>query len=257
VKTAFLGPTALFPHYKAGTIKLLAHTGSKRSPILPEIPTLDESGYKVVLDAWYAAFVPSGTPAGIVAKLNSEMNQALKDPKLLETFKAGAVEPIGGTPRRSARSPKPIGEIRAAGERAQHQDELADHLSVLPGSATPARSGRFRLNNTRSHHMSAYRQEGTPVADEPNKMRPNPGAAGQDGKKAMAEYEASAAATGQDRETASPSWPRKQPSWRRQAAREDQGQGRGKAGANRQDEEGARRQACGLARRPGRQRRNT
>ena len=98
VKTAFLGPTALFPHYKAGTIKLLAHTGSKRSPILPEIPTLEETGYEVVLDAWYAAFVPTGTPAGIVAKLNSEMNQALKDPKLLETFKAGAVEPIGGTP---------------------------------------------------------------------------------------------------------------------------------------------------------------
>jgi tripartite-type tricarboxylate transporter receptor subunit TctC len=98
VKTAFLGPTALFPHYKAGTVKLLGHTGSKRSPILPEIPTLDESGYKVVLDAWYAAFVPSGTPAGIIAKLNSEMNKALKDPKLLETFKAGAVEPIGGTP---------------------------------------------------------------------------------------------------------------------------------------------------------------
>src|SRR5690242_19353815 len=98
VKTAFLGPTALVQHYKAGTLKLLAHTGSKRSPILPEVPTLEESGTKVVLDAWYAAFVPSGTPAGIVAKLNAEMNKALKDPKLLETFKAGAVEPIGGTP---------------------------------------------------------------------------------------------------------------------------------------------------------------
>ena len=98
VKTAFLGPTALFPHYKAGTIKLLAHTGSKRSPILPEIPTLEESGYKVVLDAWYAAFVPPGTPPAIVAKLNEKMNRSLKDPKLLETFKAGAVEPIGGTP---------------------------------------------------------------------------------------------------------------------------------------------------------------
>ena len=98
VKTAFLGPTALFPHYKAGTIKLLAHSGSKRSPILPEVPTLEESGYKVVLDAWYAAFVPSGTPPGIVAKLNDEMNKALKDAKLLDTFKAGAVEPIGGTP---------------------------------------------------------------------------------------------------------------------------------------------------------------
>ncbi|MCX7313042.1 MAG: tripartite tricarboxylate transporter substrate binding protein [Hyphomicrobiales bacterium] len=107
VKTAFLGPTALFPHYKAGTIKLLAHTGSKRSPILPEVPTLEETGHKVVLDAWYAAFVPGGTPAGVVAKLNAEMNQALKDPKLLETFKAGAVEPIGG-------SPEEIGKIAQA-----------------------------------------------------------------------------------------------------------------------------------------------
>jgi tripartite-type tricarboxylate transporter receptor subunit TctC len=98
VKIAFLGPTALFPHYKAGTIKLLAHTGSKRSPILLEIPTLEESGYKVVLDAWYAAFVPSGTPPAIVSKLNEKMNQALKDAKLLETFKAGAVEPVGGAP---------------------------------------------------------------------------------------------------------------------------------------------------------------
>ena len=98
VKTAFLGPTALMEHYKVGTIKLLGHTGSKRSPTLPEIPTLEESGYKVVLDAWYAAFVPRGTPPEMVAKLNSEMNHALKDPKLLETFSKGAVEPIGGTP---------------------------------------------------------------------------------------------------------------------------------------------------------------
>jgi tripartite-type tricarboxylate transporter receptor subunit TctC len=97
VKTAFLGPTALVQHYRAGTLKLLGHTGSKRSPTLPEIPTLEESGYKVVLDAWYAAFVPRGTPPELVAKLNSEMNNALKDPKLLETFTKGAVEPIGGT----------------------------------------------------------------------------------------------------------------------------------------------------------------
>jgi len=98
VKTAFLGPTALMPHYQAGTIKLLGHTGSKRSPILPEIPTIEESGYKVVLDAWYAAFVPHGTPPELVTRLNSEMNRALKDPKLLDTFNKGAVEPIGGTP---------------------------------------------------------------------------------------------------------------------------------------------------------------
>jgi tripartite-type tricarboxylate transporter receptor subunit TctC len=98
VKTAFLGPTALVQHYKAGVLKLLAHTGSKRSPILQEIPTLEETGYKVVLDAWYAAFVPHGTPREIVTQLNSQMNHALKDDKLRETFLKGVVEPIGGTP---------------------------------------------------------------------------------------------------------------------------------------------------------------
>jgi tripartite-type tricarboxylate transporter receptor subunit TctC len=97
VKVAFLGPTALKPHAEVGTIKLLAHSGSKRSPTLPAVPTLSEVGYKVVLDAWYAAFVPAGTPAPVVARLNAEMNKTLKDAKLLETFEKGAVEPIGGT----------------------------------------------------------------------------------------------------------------------------------------------------------------
>ena len=99
VKLAFLGPTALMPHYKAGTIKLLAQSASKRAPTLQEVPTLEDAGYKgLVLDAWYAAFVPKGTPPAIVARLNEEMNEALKDPKLLDTFNTGAVEPIGGTP---------------------------------------------------------------------------------------------------------------------------------------------------------------
>jgi tripartite-type tricarboxylate transporter receptor subunit TctC len=98
VKTAFLGPTVLVQHYKAGVLKLLAHTGSKRSPILPEIPTFDEAGYPVVLDAWYGAFVPHGTPRELVIQLNTHMNHALKDDKLRETFIKGVVEVIGGTP---------------------------------------------------------------------------------------------------------------------------------------------------------------
>ena len=165
VKIAFLGPTALLPHYKAGTIKLLAHTGSKRSPILPEVPTLEESGYKVVLDAWYAAFVPSGTPAGIVAKLNAEMNKALKDPKLLRNLqrrRRRADRRHAGGDRQDR--PGRFGEIRAAGERAQHQDQLADRfVSFCRGLQRPGgraadlsrsagvlrgrrRSGRLRLN---------------------------------------------------------------------------------------------------------------
>ncbi len=99
VKLAWLGPTALFPHYKAGTIKLLAQSASKRAPTLQEVPTLEDAGYRgLVLDAWYAAFVPKGTPPEIVARLNKEMNDSLKDPKLLTNFTTGAVEPVGGPP---------------------------------------------------------------------------------------------------------------------------------------------------------------
>jgi tripartite-type tricarboxylate transporter receptor subunit TctC len=98
VKLAFLGPTALMPHYKAGTIKLLAQSASKRAPTLQEVPTLEEAGYKgMVLDAWYAAFVPKGTPPEIVGRLNKAMNDSLTDQKLLTNFTTGAVEPIGGS----------------------------------------------------------------------------------------------------------------------------------------------------------------
>jgi tripartite-type tricarboxylate transporter receptor subunit TctC len=99
VKTAVLGPTSMMPHYYAGTIKLLASSASKRGATLPEVPTFEEAGFKgLVLDAWYGAFVPAGTPAGLVAKLNDAMNKALKDPKLIDTFTKGAIEPVGGTP---------------------------------------------------------------------------------------------------------------------------------------------------------------
>jgi tripartite-type tricarboxylate transporter receptor subunit TctC len=99
VKIAFLGPTALKPHADAGTLRLLAQSASARSPILKDVPTLEEAGFKgMVLDAWYGAFVPKGTPPAIVSRLNDAMNKALKDPKLLENFVKGVVEPVGGTP---------------------------------------------------------------------------------------------------------------------------------------------------------------
>jgi tripartite-type tricarboxylate transporter receptor subunit TctC len=98
VKVAFLGPTALVPHYQAGNLKLLAQSSAARAPTLQEIPTLEEAGYKgLVLEAWYAAFVPPGTPPALIARLNAEMAKALADPALRETFTKGAVEPMGGS----------------------------------------------------------------------------------------------------------------------------------------------------------------
>ncbi|MGZ5803504.1 MAG: Bug family tripartite tricarboxylate transporter substrate binding protein [Xanthobacteraceae bacterium] len=99
VKIAFLGPTSLIPHWQAGTIKLLAQSSAKRGPTLPDVPTLEEAGYKgLVLEAWYGAFVPNGTPPELVTRLNAEMNKALKDTKLVDTFTKGAIEPVGGEP---------------------------------------------------------------------------------------------------------------------------------------------------------------
>ena len=99
VKLAWLGPTALVPHYQAGKLKLLAQSSSKRAKVLKDVPTLEDVGFKgLVLEAWYAAFVPKGTPPAIVARLNSEMAKALADPAMQETFTRGSMEPTGGTP---------------------------------------------------------------------------------------------------------------------------------------------------------------
>ncbi len=99
VKIAWLGPTATVPQAKADKIKLLAQTSAKRAPYLSDIPTLEEAGFKgMVLEAWYAAFVPKGTPPAIVAKLNAEMGKAVGDPAMKENFVRGSMEPVGGTP---------------------------------------------------------------------------------------------------------------------------------------------------------------
>lgn len=100
VKSAFLGPTALVSHYRAGTLKFIGQSSARRAPTLQEVPTLEEAGYKgVVLEAWYAAFAPPGTPAELVSIINAEFNKALKDARLLDAFTKGSMEPIGGTPR--------------------------------------------------------------------------------------------------------------------------------------------------------------
>lgn len=101
VKSALLGPTALMPHHLAGSIRIIGQSGSRRAPTLPDIPTLDESGLKgVVLDAWYAAFAPPGTPAPLIAEMNAAFDKALQDPRLRDAFAKGVIEPIGGSPER-------------------------------------------------------------------------------------------------------------------------------------------------------------
>ena len=99
VKSALLGPTALIPHHLAGTIRIIAQSSARRAPTLPDIPTFEEGGFKgLVLEVWYAAFAPPGTPPELIAQVNAAFGKALSDPKLREAFEKGIMEPIGGTP---------------------------------------------------------------------------------------------------------------------------------------------------------------
>ena len=92
-----LGSTPLIPHYKAGTLRLIAQTTAARSPSLPDVPTYEQAGIKLVLDQWLGAFVPVGTPPAIVARLNSEMNKALAEAAIRDSFLQSAQEPVGGS----------------------------------------------------------------------------------------------------------------------------------------------------------------
>lgn len=97
VKSAFLGPTSMIPHYKAGKLKFLAQTSAKRAPTLPEVPTMEDAGYKgLVLEAWYAAFAPVGTAPEVVKMLNVAIEQSLSDKNLQENFVKGSLESVGG-----------------------------------------------------------------------------------------------------------------------------------------------------------------
>src|SRR5712691_3890054 len=80
VKIAFLAPTSLLPHVQSGTLRLLAQASEERAATLAEVPTLQEAGFRgVVLYAWYAAFLPLGASAEMVAGLNGEINKVLAD----------------------------------------------------------------------------------------------------------------------------------------------------------------------------------
>src|SRR6476619_159682 len=104
VKLAILGPTATLPHAQAKSITLLAQSGEARSPSMPDLPTLQESGYQgVSLESWFAVFAPLGTPPAVIARLNAECDKALADPATRETLFKAATEAVGGDTERLAR----------------------------------------------------------------------------------------------------------------------------------------------------------
>jgi len=98
VKIGSLGSTPVIPHYKAGTLRLLAQSTAARSPSLPDVPTYQEAGINgLVLDQWHGVFVPVRTPPAIAARLNAEINKVVADSAVRESFFKQGQEPVGGT----------------------------------------------------------------------------------------------------------------------------------------------------------------
>jgi tripartite-type tricarboxylate transporter receptor subunit TctC len=92
-----LGPT--LPYIRSGKVRALAVTGARRSPSLPEVPTLDEAGlagYEASL--WMALVAPAATPAAIVSRLNGEMTALLAAPDTVAALDAQGMETEPSTP---------------------------------------------------------------------------------------------------------------------------------------------------------------
>ena len=91
------GPPAI-PLVLGGRTRALAVTGSQRSPLLPNVPSMAEAGYpEVNTHLWSGFFVPAGTPAPIVKKLTTDLGRALADANVQESLKKMAVTPGGPT----------------------------------------------------------------------------------------------------------------------------------------------------------------
>jgi tripartite-type tricarboxylate transporter receptor subunit TctC len=91
----FPGLAAALPHIKAGKVRPLAVTGTKRHPLLPDVPTFEELGFKGFDGVqWYGIVGPANLPSPIVTTLNAEINRTLADPSFSERLSAEALQPM-------------------------------------------------------------------------------------------------------------------------------------------------------------------
>ena len=87
---------------KAGRLRLIAVASPDRVASLPDVPTIAETLPDFDSVTWYAIVAPAGTPAAIVEKVNSGINEAMQDPDIQKRFADLSAEPVGGTPQATA-----------------------------------------------------------------------------------------------------------------------------------------------------------
>jgi len=87
------------PQIQAGALRAIATGGLEREPQLPDVPTVVEQGYPgFEVIQWIGLLTTAGTPGEIIARLNTELNRALRDPDLIARFAQQGIAPAGGSP---------------------------------------------------------------------------------------------------------------------------------------------------------------
>jgi len=125
VPLAFETMLALQPHVRAGALRALAVTSTRRSAIMPDIPTTAEAGFpQLVADNSYALFAPVGTPASIVARLHDATVTALALPEVRDRLHEQGAEVVGNSPAElaayvAAEIPKWAALVQQAGVKPQ------------------------------------------------------------------------------------------------------------------------------------------
>ncbi|BEP65801.1 MULTISPECIES: tripartite tricarboxylate transporter substrate binding protein [unclassified Variovorax] len=99
IDAMFLPVHVALQHIQAGKLKALATGSSHRLPQLPDVPTLAEAGVTADnVDMWYGVLAPKGTPANVVARLNTEIAAVLKAPEVAKSFESQGMVPASSTP---------------------------------------------------------------------------------------------------------------------------------------------------------------
>ena len=99
VMLAMPGVAGMLGHIRAGKLRALAVTGSQRSPQLPDVPTLAESGYPgMVAYVWLGLLAPTGTPGSVVERLHRETQAALASAEVKAYMAGASIEALGSTP---------------------------------------------------------------------------------------------------------------------------------------------------------------
>ena len=100
IQLVYTSLPSIAQHVRAGTVKGLAVTGSKRAQAFKDIPTIAESGYPgFVINPWFGLFAPKGTPPAVVQQINADIKKILADKEVLEKFALLGAEPYDTTPQ--------------------------------------------------------------------------------------------------------------------------------------------------------------